>query len=73
MARGPLSPYDEPMPKAKIRWTPEAEAMMKKVPFFVRPLAKRKTEEAARERGLDEITVPLLEELRDANMPKDAR
>jgi len=58
------------MGKSKVRWNPEAEKMMKKVPFFVRPLAKRKAEEAARERGLDEVTVQLIEELRDKNMPR---
>jgi len=58
------------MAKQKMRWDPKAEKMMKKVPFFVRPLAKRKAEEAARKRGLDEVTVQLVEELRDQNMPR---
>ncbi len=58
------------MAKTKVQWTPETEAMMKKVPFFVRPMAKRKAEQVARERGMDTITVGLLEELRDANMPR---
>ncbi|HJK94877.1 MAG TPA: hypothetical protein RMH85_19815 [Polyangiaceae bacterium LLY-WYZ-15_(1-7)] len=58
------------MAKSKMRWEPEAEAMMKKVPFFVRPLAKRKAEEAARQRGMDAVTKALVEELRDANMPR---
>ncbi|MEM9193395.1 MAG: PCP reductase family protein [Myxococcota bacterium] len=57
------------MAKTKIRWAPDAEAMIKKVPFFVRPLAKRKAEEAAQQRGLEMVTRELVEELRDKNMP----
>jgi len=51
------------MAKSKVTWTPETEARMKRVPFFVRPLAKRKAEEVARERGMDTITLELLDEL----------
>ena len=49
---------------APIRWHPEAEARMKRVPFFVRPLARRRAEREARRRGLSEVTPELLEELR---------
>lgn len=52
------------MAKTKVRWTPETEKMMKDVPFFVRPLAKRRAEEVARERGLETMTKELLDELR---------
>ncbi|MFK7989049.1 MAG: PCP reductase family protein [Sandaracinaceae bacterium] len=57
------------MAKSKVRWHPDAADMMKKVPFFVRPLAKRKAEEAARARGEEEVSVALVEELRAKNMP----
>lgn len=50
----------------RIAWHPDAEARIKRVPFFVRPLARRKAERAARERGLSEVTPELLEELRKA-------
>lgn len=49
---------------SQIRWTPEAVEKLAKVPFFVRPIAKRKAEAEARARGLLEVDVALLEELR---------
>lgn len=51
------------MSKTQITWTPETEGRMKRVPFFVRPLAKRKAEEVARERGIETMTLELLDEL----------
>jgi hypothetical protein len=50
---------------ADLRWTPEALEKIKRVPFFVRPLAKKKAESEARARGLTEVTAALLEELRE--------
>jgi len=50
----------------KISWHPEAETRIKRVPFFVRPLARRKAEREARKRGLSQVTPALLEELRKA-------
>ena len=47
-----------------MRWTPEAEAALKRAPFFVRPLVRRRAEAAAKERGLSEVSAELLEELR---------
>ena len=41
-------------------WLAEAEAELKRIPFFVRPSARRNTERFARERGLREITVDTL-------------
>jgi len=41
-------------------WAPEAEAELKKVPFFVRGKARRNTERFAAERGLAFITVDTL-------------
>jgi hypothetical protein len=52
-----------------IKWAPEAEARMKKVPFFVRPLARRKAEAAARDRGMPEVTSALLDEIKAKEMP----
>jgi hypothetical protein len=42
---------------ANVSWTPEAEAKLKEIPFFVRPAARKKIEKFAEERGLTEITV----------------
>ena len=41
-------------------WLTEAEAELKKIPFFVRGKARRNTEKFAAERGLSEITVETL-------------
>jgi light-independent protochlorophyllide reductase subunit B len=41
-------------------WTAEAEKELKKIPFFVRGKARRNTENFARERGLDRITLETL-------------
>lgn len=40
-----------------ISWTAEAEAMLKEIPFFVRPAARKKIEKFAQEQGITEITV----------------
>jgi Proto-chlorophyllide reductase 57 kD subunit len=37
-------------------WTPEAEALLKEIPFFVRPAARKKIENFARENDESEIT-----------------
>ncbi len=41
-------------------WTPEAEAMLKKIPFFVRGRARSNVEKYARERGIATITADVL-------------
>jgi len=41
-------------------WAAEAEAELKKIPFFVRGKARRNTERFASERGLALITVETL-------------
>jgi light-independent protochlorophyllide reductase subunit B len=45
-----------------IRWLPEAEQELKKIPFFVRTKARRNTEKFAAERGLTAISVETLYE-----------
>lgn len=47
-----------------MRWQPEAEARLKKAPFFIRPFIKLRAEQEARSRGLAEISVALLDELK---------
>ena len=43
-----------------IRWTPDAEKELKKIPFFVRGKARRNTEAFAASRGVGAITVETL-------------
>ncbi|MEL6665057.1 MAG: ferredoxin:protochlorophyllide reductase (ATP-dependent) subunit B [Pseudomonadota bacterium] len=45
-----------------IGWAPEAEAELKKVPFFVRGKAKKNTEQFAREHDLETISIDTLYE-----------
>lgn len=40
----------------RIEWTPEAEAKLKEIPFFVRPAARKKIEKFAQEHGQTTIT-----------------
>jgi hypothetical protein len=53
-----------------IRWQPDAELRIKQVPFFIRPLARRRAEAVARERGLSEVTSLLLDELKSKEHKK---
>jgi hypothetical protein len=46
----------------KIVWTPEAEAKLKDIPFFVRPFARKKIESYAQDNGFSPITVDIYEE-----------
>jgi len=43
-----------------LEWSPEAQAMLKKVPFFVRRKAQRNTEKFAQEHGYTNITPDVL-------------
>jgi light-independent protochlorophyllide reductase subunit B len=45
-----------------IRWLPDAEKELKKIPFFVRGKARRNTEAYASERGIADISVETLYE-----------
>lgn len=48
----------------KIEWTKEALERISKIPFLVRPFARRRIEAEAIERGCKKITAKLLEEIR---------
>lgn len=48
-----------------MRWRPDAEQRLKKVPFFIRPFVKRRAEGVARDRGLTEVTSELLDEIKE--------
>ena len=45
-----------------MEWTPEAEARLKEIPFFVRPSARKKIEKAAQDQGLTQITIAVYED-----------
>lgn len=47
-----------------LKWTPEAEAKLKGIPFFVRAQARQQIERLAREIELETITVELVEQAR---------
>lgn len=48
------SPQDMPVTR-RMEWTPEAEARIKEVPFFVRPAVRRRIESLALEASLTSI------------------
>ena len=45
-------------------WELEAQARIKKAPFFIRPFIKSRAEREARARGLERVTCALLDELK---------
>jgi hypothetical protein len=45
-----------------ITWTDEATNRLKEIPFFVRPAARKKIENFAREAGITEITETVYEQ-----------
>ena len=47
-----------------LRWTPEAQAKLKNIPFFVRTQARQRIEELARMAGAEEVTVEMVEQAR---------
>ncbi|MGF1479763.1 MAG: PCP reductase family protein [Cyanophyceae cyanobacterium] len=55
-----MSDFDSDTP----RWTPEAEAKLKNIPFFVRSQARQRIEQLARSAQADEITVEVVESAR---------
>jgi light-independent protochlorophyllide reductase subunit B len=62
VAAPPAPERDEPSPDRPTRWTLEAEAELKRIPFFVRGKARKNTESFARDRGIEEIGVETLYE-----------
>ena len=54
-----------------INWEPEAKERLGKVPFFIRPLVRRRAEQAARERGFKSVSVALMSELKSGQHGKN--
>jgi plasmid stabilization system protein ParE len=48
----------------ELRWTPEAEAKLKNVPFFARSQARQRVEEIARAAEVGVVTPELVEQVR---------
>jgi light-independent protochlorophyllide reductase subunit B len=61
---------EQPAPEATsdgaLVWTKEAEATLKKIPFFVRGRVRRNTEQFASEHGYSTITADVLREAKEA-------
>ncbi len=47
------------------QWTPEATKRLEKIPEFARPMAKTGIEKFAKDRGLAQVDVQVLEQARD--------
>ena len=45
-------------------WTVEAQAKLKKIPFFVRPQARQRIEELTRAANLEEVTAQIVDQAR---------
>ena len=56
------------MAKTTLQWDDEALASLKRVPAFVRPLAKRKIEKAAKAQGIEIITLELVHQVKQKQM-----
>lgn len=48
-----------------ITWTPDAEARLARIPFYVRPMVKKSIEQQAREQGYREIDAAVMDEIKD--------
>ncbi|MFN5515465.1 MAG: PCP reductase family protein [Cyanobacteriota bacterium] len=47
-----------------LSWTPEAQEKLQNIPYFVRPQARQRIEQLAREAELETITADLVEQAR---------
>lgn len=48
----------------ELKWTPEAKAKFKNIPFFVRSQARERIEHLAREAEADVVTADIVEQAR---------
>ncbi len=56
------------MANSDIEWEAEALARLRKAPFFIRGIAKRKVEKAVVELGETKVTVALMEKIKKQEM-----
>ncbi|MBJ7899013.1 MAG: protochlorophyllide oxidoreductase [Cyanobacteria bacterium RI_101] len=47
-----------------LSWTPEAQEKLQNIPYFVRPRARQRIEQLAREAELETVTADLVEQAR---------
>jgi hypothetical protein len=47
-----------------LKWTPEATAKFKNIPFFVRSQARQRIETIARDEGVDLVTAEIVDQAR---------
>jgi hypothetical protein len=59
-----VEPSGFPRDTPPMDWEPDAQARLKKAPFFVRPFIKARAEREATTRGLGTVTCALLDELK---------
>lgn len=57
---------------AEIEWTPEAEAAMARVPFFVRGVARRAVVKAAQAKGVACVDLEFVNQVRAKTSPQQA-
>lgn len=55
-----------------MEWEREATQRISKAPFFIRPFIRRRAEREAEARGMDKVTVALIDELKRGEHPGDA-
>lgn len=55
----------QPLADDDITWTREAEERLKRAPFFVQPMAKRAIMSYAREKGIREITLQVMDVVKE--------
>jgi Proto-chlorophyllide reductase 57 kD subunit len=54
-----------------MEWTPDAEARLKEIPFFVRPAARKKIEKFAQAANATQITAEIYEQAKQKFGAKD--
>ena len=47
-----------------VRWNDDAKRRLKQVPFFIRPFVRKRAETVAKQRGIDEVTSALLDDIK---------
>ncbi|KAA1189984.1 protochlorophyllide oxidoreductase [Pseudohalioglobus sediminis] len=56
--------------KPPITWDADAAEQLKRAPFFIRKLARKRVEVAARQQGLDRVTLQLVQQVKQKEMPQ---
>ncbi len=63
-AHPPLEPVRVAPMERTLRWSEDADQRLRRVPEFIRPMVRESIERHARERGLDEVTLQAMDEVR---------